>query len=238
VAIMVKEAIILAGGLGTRLRKVVKDIPKPMADINGKPFLEYLLYYLKQHKIEKVILAVSYKWKVIKNYFGTNFEGIKIIYSVEDTPLGTGGAIKKASTFCNSEDLLILNGDTYFDVNLGKFYKLHKEKKSRLSIALKEMKNFSRYGTVKIDDNNRIIGFLEKKFRKKGLINGGIYLINKSFLQIMELPSHFSFEKDFLEKFYKTFPFYGFLFDNYFIDIGIPEDYERAKRDFEKFKDK
>lgn len=232
---MVKEAIILAGGLGTRLRSVVKDIPKPMANINGKPFLEYILLYLKSKGILKVILAVSYKWEIIRNYFGKEYEGLEIVYSIEHTPFGTGGAIKKAIDFVEFADICILNGDTFFNVDLKKFFEFHKNKDSILSIALKKMENIERYGTVEINNENRITAFYEKQYKRDGLINGGIYLLNKDFLLSLNLPNKFSFEKDLLEMYYKIYPFYGLPFDSYFIDIGVPGDYEKAKRDFQKF---
>lgn len=232
----IREAIVLAGGLGTRLRSVVKDVPKPMADVNGRPFLEYLLRYLQKNGIEKIILSVGYKWKVIKAYFGDSFEGIEIVYSVENEPLGTGGAVKKSLSFVNSNDVFIVNGDTFFNIDLKEFFAFHKKKRSVLSIALKPMRQFDRYGNVKIDDNNRIVSFEEKGYYESGLINGGIYLLNKDFFMDLAWKDKFSFEKDFLEKCYKFYEFYGLPFDSYFIDIGIPEDYERAKRDFEELK--
>jgi len=232
---MVKEAVVLAGGLGTRLRNVLRDLPKPMAPIGDKPFLEYLILYLQKNGIEKVILSVGYKWEVIKEYFGDSFEGMEIVYCVENEPLGTGGAIRKSLCFVASEDVFILNGDTFFDIDLKEFFAFHKEKHSVLSIALKPMKQFDRYGIVKIDNDNRIVSFEEKRYYQFGFINGGIYLLNKDFFLSFDLVDKFSFEKDFLEKYYKFYEFYGLPFDSYFIDIGVPEDYERAKRNFEKF---
>jgi len=233
---MIKEAIILAGGLGTRLRKVVKDIPKPMAEINGKPFLVYLLKYLSFQGIEKVIFSVGYKHEAIINYFGSNFENLNLIYSIEETPLGTGGAIKKSLNYLDSEEALILNGDTFFKINIHKFHNLHKTYNSYLSIALKKVKNPSRYGIVEIDENFRIKKFYEKEQLKKGgLINGGIYFLNKSFFTSLKMPDVFSFERDFLEKYYQNYDFYGFPCEGYFIDIGIPEDYEKAKEELKNF---
>jgi len=233
---VINEAIILAGGFGTRLKSMIKDIPKPMADINGKPFLEYLLLNLKKKGIDRVVLAVGYKWEIIKNYFGEKYNNIEITYSIEDNPLGTGGAIKQAMNFTESKDVLMLNGDTFFDINLSKFFEFHKGRTSVLSLALKKMVNFHRYGAVEIDENNKVVAFLEKKYRKEGLINAGVYLLNKKFFLSLKLTERFSFEKDFLEKNYKICSFYGLPFDSYFIDIGVPDDYAKAKRDFEKIK--
>ncbi|GIW23328.1 MAG: D-glycero-D-manno-heptose 1-phosphate guanosyltransferase [Candidatus Sericytochromatia bacterium] len=233
---MVKEAIILAGGLGTRLRKLVKDLPKPMADINGKPFLEYIFYYLRSYGVKKIILAIGYKSEIIKDYFDFKFKDVSIFYSEEKELLGTGGAIKQAITLAQEKDVFILNGDTFFDINLERFYKFHKDKNSKISLALKRMENLDRYGVIEIDSDNKIVAFLEKKHRESGLINGGIYLINRDFYLSLRLPAKFSFEKDLLEKYYSIYNFYGLPFDSYFIDIGVPEDYERAKKDFKKFK--
>lgn len=242
---MIKQAIILAGGLGSRLRSTIKDVPKPMADIGGKPFLEYLLNFVSNQGIEEVIISCGYKHNIIKDYFKDRFGDLKIYYSVEDEPLGTGGAIKKALEFINAnnekyEDILILNGDTFFNISLKELYDFHKAKNSDLTLALKALKNFDRYGTVKIDDNNKIIGFEEKKPQKEGLINGGIYLLSVDLINLLlssklNLPLIFSFEKDFLEAYcnYKHFGFYGLIFGecSYFIDIGIPPDYELAKKE-------
>lgn len=233
---MVNEAIILAGGLGTRLRSIVKDVPKPMADINGKPFLEYIFRYIKHFGINKVILAVGYKADIIKNYFGNRFNGISIIYSEEKELLGTGGAIKQAIMFSEVNNVFIINGDTFFDIDLNKVYQFHMRKKAALTIALRYIKNADRYGIIEIDEKNTVRKFLEKGEKKEGYINGGIYLIDKSFFLSFDLPKRFSFEKDFLEKNYELCNFYGIPFDTYFVDIGVPEDYERAKKEFKAFK--
>ena len=228
---MVKEAIVLAGGLGTRLRKVVKDVPKPMADINGKPFLEYLLTFLAKQGIERVILSVGYKYEIIKEYFGKNFLNIEILYSIETRPLGTGGGVKKSLSLVESDDVFIINGDTYFEVDLDKLFSFHKEKEAVLSVALKPMKYFGRYGTVEIDRDGKVIGFKEKKYHDSGLINGGVYVLNREIFQNLKFGDAFSFEKDFLEVYYVQYPFYGMKFERYFIDIGIPEDYKKFKGD-------
>jgi len=232
---MVREAVVLAGGLGTRLRGVVKDVPKPMADINGKPFLCYLFDYLISQGINRVILSVGYKWDVIKTYFSSKYEVLELEYAIEHKPLGTGGGLKNAISYSQLEDVFVLNGDTLFCINLSLFYKLHTEKNSKFSIALKKVEDASRYGTVEIDESNTITGFLEKGNAKSGLINGGIYLVNKRFFLENSAQGYFSLEKDFLEVNYKKLRFYGFVFDGYFIDIGLPEDYERAKKELEKF---
>lgn len=213
------QAIVLAGGLGTRLRSVVQDLPKPMAPINGKPFLAFVLEYLKKQGIKEVILAVSYKYEVIQEYFKDEFLGIKIKYSIEKEPLGTGGAIKEALKFIKNE-VYVLNGDTFFDIDLSKL----KLNGSKICLALKQMNDFDRYGTVNVDGQGFVISFEEKIFKTQGLINGGIYLLTKDIFNEFDLEKKFSFE-EFLQENYKKLKARAKIFDDYFIDIGIPQDY-------------
>lgn len=215
------QAIVLAGGLGTRLRSVIQDAPKPMAPINGKPFLAFVLEYLKEQGITEVILSVSYKYELIQDYFKDEFQELKIIYNVEKELLGTGGAIKDSLKFVKDK-AYVLNGDTFFDIPL----KEMKLEKSRICIALKQMQNFDRYGNVKIDKQGFVASFEEKVFKEQGLINGGIYLIKKDIFDGFVLEKKFSFE-EFLQENYKTLRIKTKVFDHYFIDIGIPEDYRR-----------
>ncbi len=229
---MSSEAIILAGGKGTRLKEVVADLPKPMASINEKPFLEYLINYLEQNGIKHIILSVGYKAEVIQNYFGTNFNSIKISYAVENEPLGTGGGIYLAMQQAKEEQVFIVNGDTLFNIELQKLAQLHQQKTAALSIALRKVTDASRYGSVVIDEKNKIKAFREKNENAKNvLINGGTYLIDKDLFLNINFPKIFSFEKDFLEKYLKT-GFFGYEFNNYFIDIGLPSTYQQAQTDF------
>ncbi len=223
------EAIVLAGGFGTRLAHIVKDVPKPMAPINGKPFLWYMFKYLRNNGVNRVILATGYMHNVIENYFGNNFMGIEIVYSQEISPLGTGGAIKKALSLCKNKDVFVINGDTFFNIKLRIMLKKHLLNDSFVTVATKYMKDFSRYGCVKIH-NNKIIEFLEKKPTELGYINGGIYLLNKNLLNDIQ-KENFSFETDFLEKdtFKKNINCYKSK--AYFIDIGVEEDYYRATKE-------
>lgn len=215
------EAIVLAGGFGTRLKEVVSDVPKPMAPVNGKPFLEYLIKDLGEKGIRHIILAVGYKKEIIKEYFKNRYENIEITYSEELTPLGTGGAIKKALKLAKEADIFIVNGDTFFDVDLKRMKEFHTENKSTLTVAVKEMENFDRYGSLVIKEK-KIIEFEEKKKKNKGKINGGIYLIKKDLLNRIE-KEKFSFEKKVLED--KRIEKYSYKSKGYFIDMGIPEDY-------------
>lgn len=221
------EAIVLAGGLGTRLRSVVVDLPKPMAPIGDKPFLEYILKYLQKNGITRAILSVGYKWETIKEYFGDKFENIELVYSVEDEPLGTGGAIKKAMNQVKNSQVYIINGDTFFDVDLKS---LDLKDKSKLILSLKHMTDFDRYGCVEKDENNLVTAFTEKGYRESGNINGGIYLASKDIFSEYDLDEKFSFE-EFMQENFKQLKINSAIFDNYFIDIGIPEDYEKAQVD-------
>ncbi|EOV7148518.1 D-glycero-D-manno-heptose 1-phosphate guanosyltransferase [Campylobacter coli] len=214
------QAIVLAGGLGTRLRSVVQDLPKPMAPINGKPFLAFVLEYLKKQGITEIILSVSYKYELIQEYFKDEFHGMKIHYNIEKELLGTGGAIKDALKFVKNE-VYVLNGDTFFDIDLKKPVL----NSSKICIALKQMQNFDRYGTVNVDEQGIVTSFEEKVFKKQGLINGGVYLLKKDIFNNFSLERKFSFE-EFLQENYKTLKIQTQIFDDYFIDIGIPEDYQ------------
>lgn len=225
------EAIVLAGGFGTRLQSVVKDVPKPMADINGKPFLEYILDMLLKKGITHVVLSVGYKADKIKNYFKNKYKDMDISYSIEETALGTGGAIKQSLGMCKETDIFVLNGDTYFDVNLNKLFEQYKKLNCDVILSLKVMYNSDRYGSVLLYNDNYIKSFTEKIYMEKSLINGGVYIINKNIFDNCALDDKFSFESDFLEKNVNSLKFGSFISEGYFIDIGIPEDYEKAKID-------
>lgn len=221
------EAIVLAGGLGTRLRSVVSDLPKPMAPVCNKPFLEYILNYLNKNGITRIVLSVGYKWETIKSYFGDNFKNIELVYSVENKPLGTGGAIQKAINLCREKNIFIINGDTFFDVNL---QDLELNDNSKVVLSLKSMKNFDRYGCVETDEKGFVTTFTEKGFRESGNINGGIYFMSKNIFNEFDLKEKFSFE-EFMQNNFKQLNISTKVFDNYFIDIGIPQDYQKAQID-------
>ncbi len=234
----VKTAVILAGGFGTRLQSVIKDVPKPMAPVNGIPFLNYQINYLKHYGIKHVILSVGYLHHIISDYYKSEFNGVKISYAIEETALGTGGGIRQALELCNDEFVLALNGDSFFEIPLNDFTKLHEENNSQFTLATRSVSDASRYGTIETNSKNQITSFREKDINKKeGLINAGVYLLNKTiFLQNTVTNTHFSIEKDFFEKHIHQFPIFGFQFNGYFIDIGIPEDYNKAQNDFKEFK--
>lgn len=227
-----KEAIILAGGLGTRLQGVVKDLPKPMAPVNGRPFLTYILDYLIDYEYERVVLSVGYLHEKIVDYFGKKYKTLEIDYAVEEEPLGTGGGILLAMSKCTTDNVLVINGDTMFKVDLTAFEQFYQEKNSLLTIVLREVEDVSRYGSVTISKDNLIALFAEKQVTfGRGYINGGVYLINRRLFEKYPQPKRFSFEKDIMTKYYTQECFYAMPSDGYFIDIGIPEDYARAQRE-------
>lgn len=234
---MLKEAIILAGGFGTRLQAVVSDVPKPMAPINNEPFLNYVFDYLKHYNIEHVVLSTGYLSEKISEYYKSEYKGIKISYTKEVEPLGTGGGIRLALEKCLTNEVLVLNGDSFFDVNLHSYYIKHKSFKSDCSLALRKVDNALRYGTIKLDDTSVIKAFKEKdSIEKQGLINGGVYILNRElFLSKTGANKAFSIEKDFFEKRINELTIFGFEYQGYFIDIGIPEDYKKAQDDFKGF---
>jgi len=228
------DIIILAGGFGTRLQSVVKDVPKPMAPIADKPFLQWLLEYLTPFKPGQIILSTGYKHDSIESYFGKHFKGIPINYSIENEPLGTGGAIKKAMTLVKTKNALVLNGDTFLRIKHLEFFNFHCLNNSIFTMALKPMENPTRYGTVTCDQN-RIVQFNEKDEKcENGLINTGVYLLSAMVSEHFPVEEKFSFEKDFLEPKSNELNMHCFVTDAYFIDIGIPEDFQKANNEFPK----
>ena len=224
------EAIILAGGAGTRLLSVVADVPKCMAPVAGKPFLYYLLTTLETAGFQHIILALGYKHEIIEAWLNDYETSLKITSLVEDTPLGTGGAVKSALSRATQTSVFVFNGDSYLGLDYQAIMQFHTEKKASATLALKQMHRFDRYGKVEIDDNARIVCFGEKQYCESGFINGGVYVMNRNGLE--KFPDQFSLEKDFFEPEVSAGKLVGFPTNGYFIDIGIPEDYRRAQHDF------
>ena len=235
---MLNTAIILAGGMGTRLKTIISDLPKPMAPIMNVPFLTYQLNYLKHFGIKKVIFSVGYLSEKIIAHYNQSFENINIEYSIEKNPLGTGGGIRMAMSNLNEDLVLILNGDSFFDLNLEQFYNLHLEQKAEFSLALRYVNNSERYGNIEFNSSHQITSFIEKnQLNQSGYINAGVYILSKKlYLQNTKPDINFSIEKDFFEKQLNQLIIKGFEFKDYFIDIGIPEDYLKAQDDFKEFK--
>jgi D-glycero-alpha-D-manno-heptose 1-phosphate guanylyltransferase len=222
------EALILAGGLGTRLRGAIGDIPKPMAPIGKRPFLEYLLLFLSHHQFERVVLSVGYRHDLILAYFGREFHGLSLSYAIEEEPLGTGGGILLGIKQCQAKNIFVFNGDTLFLFDPSVLLAFHNASSTPVSIALKRLDDCSRYGSA-IMEGSKIIGFTSRGEKKSGLINAGVYLLDRNFLDSQELPPRFSFESEFLEPMTARKQLSGREFNNYFIDIGVPEDYQKAQ---------
>lgn len=224
------DVLILCGGRGTRLRSVISDKPKILADIGGKPFIEILLNNLALHGFRRIILGVGYLKEEVINYFQTNpRKDPRIEFSKEETPLGTGGAVKKAKPLIKSDHFLVMNGDCLFSVDFEKFYQSHLSKKAMLSMVLANAVDDSpNYGIVMLASDNKITSFNEKQ----NLISAGIYFMRKDIFNFMPSEDSFSLEYDFFPKILDSS--YGFICDKEFIDIGTPERYLKANRLFSK----
>ena len=225
------EAIILAGGMGTRLRAAVPDLPKCMAPVNGRPFIGLVLDSFLQQGVTKFILSLGYKAEVIIDFVNAHYSTLNVKYSVEEEPLGTGGAILLACRKATEKDVIACNGDTLFNIDLMKLLGFHSMSGAHCTLSLKPMKNFDRYGVVELNNDYSIRSFREKQHYEQGLINGGVYALNVGKFLNESLSGNFSFERNYLETLYTKRRMFGVVQDKYFIDIGIPEDYERAQRE-------
>lgn len=226
------EAIILAGGLGTRLRQTLPHLPKAMAPIQGRPFLEFVLWKLSNSGFSHVILSLGYMADVISAHFGTSYLGMHITNVIENAPLGTGGAIRLALEKSEDDHVYILNGDTFLDLE---YLSLEADWQTHKSIVIvgRETEEASRYGTLSII-NERVIGFNEKGGIGKGKINAGCYILPRGVMEEVPLCAELSFEKDYLTHEVKKRIIHYHQTDCYFIDIGVPEDYVRAQFEMPK----
>lgn len=225
-----KPALILAGGLGTRLRPVVGDLPKPMADVAGKPFLWWLLKQLENQGLRDVYLSVGYRHEQVRAGMGDVFGDMRLHYVIEEEPLGTGGAILKAVAEMPGDDVLVFNGDTLAVVDLAAFIADAEATGADVALAAASVPDATRYGTVEIDDARRIRAFIEKGRSGPGLINAGVYHLRKAALTgCAGLPQRFSFEQDFLGRYIDQIHLSAFPGVSDFIDIGVPDDYQAAQ---------
>lgn len=224
------EAIILAGGMGTRIRERVPDLPKVLAPVNGVPFLDYVLNMLVRYGVDRFILAVGYKAPAILSRYGSEYMGVPVDYSFESSPLGTGGAIKSAMAFCTGERCIVVNGDTLCDVNLSAMEQCHIAAGRAVTVCVKPMRGFERYGNVEVKDG-RVKAFHEKEKCEFGKINAGVYIVEKKLIDSID-KSVFSFERDVLEN--TSNHITAFETNGYFIDIGVPQDYDRAQQELSR----
>jgi D-glycero-alpha-D-manno-heptose 1-phosphate guanylyltransferase len=230
------DAIILCGGLGTRIKNELPHLPKALAPVNNFPFLLYLFQQLQKHNlIDRIILSIGYKGEKIKQWVSSSSFSKRIIFSLEKEQLGTGGALKRAMNIVRSENVLVMNGDSYLDCDIDLLWKQHLEKKALITIACLQKQLSNRYGCIKFcEENKQIFSFVEKDDKPtKGYINGGVYIFNKILSAKFPKKSKFSLEKEvfplFLENKLYAFPCYG-----KFIDIGTPASLKEAQLFFGK----
>ena len=221
------EAIVLAGGFGTRLREVVPDLPKPMASIAGRPFLEILLSMLARKGFTRVVLSLGFMADNIIEHFGDNYLGMALVHEVESQPLGTGGAIRAALACCVTDHIFVFNGDTYLDLEVDELEHLWQAGRHPV-IVVREVPDTARFGSVELYEG-RINAFLEKGGAGPGLINAGCYVLPKNALNDFPLGQPFSLETEFFIKQLQRIRFDGFITHGRFIDIGVPDDYALAQ---------
>jgi D-glycero-alpha-D-manno-heptose 1-phosphate guanylyltransferase len=224
------EAIVLAGGLGTRLATRLDGIPKAMAPVAGRPFLEILLNQLKRAGCTRALLSVGHLHAVIQDHFGASFRGMRVDYVIEDVPLGTGGAIRKALSHAWEEIVLVVNGDTLLQADYAAMLQFHSAEHAALTIAITRQPDIARYGGVLVE-GKRIVGFQEKGRSGPGFINAGAYVLQREMQWPPTLPEKFSFELDFLSPEISRLAPLAYEVDAFFLDIGVPEDLDRAQTD-------
>lgn len=222
------DVVILAGGLGTRLRSIVSDRPKPMAEISGRPFLDYLIDHISNYGFKRIILCTGYLNDVIEKYYSYHHNDIEIVISKEKKPLNTGGAIKNAREFIISDPFLVMNGDSYCPIDLNNFLEFHFRRKALTTLTVVESRNNEQFGTVVLDEYQNVIKFEEKSHKIGKYINAGIYLFKQEVFSIMPPDDHFSLEYDLFTKLVEK-KFCAFISNEQLIDIGTPENYQKAQ---------
>jgi D-glycero-alpha-D-manno-heptose 1-phosphate guanylyltransferase len=224
------EAIILAGGLGERLRSRVPDVPKPLAPVRSRPFLAYLLDYLISQGICAVTLAVGHGGRAIREWFTDRYRTVPIRYSDETQPLGTGGALKRALSAVTADPVFVVNGDTFVQVDYRRMGMAHHRTGASVTMAVKHLEDTSRYGRVQVKAG-LVTSFEARGQKTGGYINAGVYVVSRSLFEGLTLPEKFSFERDFLEREAGRLQIPAFEVEGFFIDIGVPDDYDRAQRE-------
>jgi D-glycero-alpha-D-manno-heptose 1-phosphate guanylyltransferase len=227
----ITEAVILAGGLGTRLQTAVPNLPKCLAPVAGKPFLHHVIAYLQQQGIVRFVFSLGHLSDMVAAYVRNNHPRLDAVFVAEPQPLGTGGALQLACGQVLAKNVLAVNGDTLFKINLTGLAALHHAQGATCTLALKQVEKAERYGTVQVAADGRITGFAEKGHTGSGCINGGAYLLNVAQFLAEAPDAPFSFEKDYLQSHYAQRKYFGQVQNGYFIDIGVPTDYERADRE-------
>lgn len=231
------DVVILCGGLGTRLQAVDADTPKVMMKFEDRPFLDIVIHHLKTQGLKRFILCTGHKSDWIEEYYKENDPGVEIVYSWEEKRLGTGGAIKNAQKYVQSDPFFVLNGDCYCDVDFQAFYDFYKEKNNMAAIVASNVKESKDFGSLDMDDNDQIHAFLEKEDRGEAYINAGRYCFSKAVFDLMPEEDNFSVEFDVFPKIVEK-GLYGFKHKGEFFDIGTPERFEKATQFFKDGKDK
>jgi len=224
------SVVILCGGKGERLQKVISDRPKPLAEIGGRPFLDILVDYVSGFGFRRYILCTGYMKEAIESYYSRKKSSCEIILSEENVPLDTAGAIKNAEKYIQSDPFLVLNGDSFCPLDISQLLCFHRGKGALLSIALTEIDNKDDFGQITLDSYDRIIGFKEKiGGDNKNFVNAGVYCFTKEILSLIPPETKYSLEYDLFPKLNKE-GFYGFVTNEKLIDIGVPERYRHAEK--------
>ena len=226
-----KELMILAGGSGTRIRESIPGLPKALAPVGNKPFIDHLIRFYLDQGLERFVFCLGIYQDQVIDHLESAFPNLDRIYVCESEPLGTGGAIRNGLGHCISNTVLAVNGDTYYAIELAKASAFHHMCGAECTLLLKHLDNTERYGRVELGKDYRVTGFIEKGISGEGLINAGAYLLNKRMFLANDLPLKFSFEKEYLEKYFINNRIYGLKQDRFFLDIGIPEDLVKAQTD-------
>ena len=221
-----KDALILCGGLGTRLRSEIGETQKVMAEVDGRPFLDFNIELLRKQGIERIILGTGFQSDQVKEYYQKKDKSL--IFSSEKSPLGTGGAVKNAQGFIKSNPFFVLNGDSFCQVNLKSVLDFHQKNKALATVVLSRVTDSRDYGRVVIDKEGKILNFKEKEESSEGYVNAGIYCFDQKVFDLMPQESKFSLERDCFPKWIGS-SFYGFVVDHEFYDIGTPERYGKVK---------
>jgi len=223
------DAVVLCGGRGMRLRSVVRDRPKPMAEVNGRPFLDIVIGHAAKYGLKRYILCAGHKAGVIANYYRARGRGRSVVVSTEAGPLGTAGAIKNAERAITSDPFLVMNGDSYCPADLGAFLRFHAKKKATASMVLVRSRDRAGYGAVVLDGDRRVTRFEEKARTGKGIVNAGVYLFERAVLAAIPRSREYSLERDLLPSLAAEGRMYGFLAKCSMIDIGTPEGLDAAR---------
>jgi len=223
------EAILLAGGLGTRLHTVTGDrYPKSLAEVDGRPFIHYVIKYLESMGVNRFIFAVSHHAQMIIDSINNEFPELDVAFSIEKEPLGTGGAIKQALEHVQGKQVLVVNSDSFMEFSLSDFVKFSEERNADLSIICTQVEDVSRFGAADIADNAELVKFFEKGRTGSGFINSGIYFIDKEHPKLASLTGKFSFENELLSN--ENIMVYAMKNKGLFFDIGTPDDFEGAQQ--------